>query len=262
MQDEGRIPILEFLESYQVFLDRVDAGARLAEALGRYRDEGCLVLGIPRGGVPVAAQVADRLHAELDIVVARKIGAPQQPELALGAVSANGGCFLNDEIVRALGVSDEYLKTATAEQQAEAKRREDRFRGAHRVPKVKDRIVIVVDDGLATGATMRAAVRSVRKREPARLVVAVPVGSREACEALRKEADEVVSLSEPEPFVAVGLYYLHFEPTTDEEIQRLLAGAGTGGKRRRPRARVVRKPSGESWPAPRRHGRAARTASL
>ena len=206
----------------RLFYDRREAGARLAEALDEYRGKDVLVLGIPRGGVPVAAEVACGLDAELDVVVARKLGAPTSPELAIGAVTANGGRFLNEELIRELGVSDAYLERVAAEQMAEARRREERFRGPHAIGEVTRRTVIVVDDGLATGATMRAAVRSVRKQEPARLVVAVPVGSAEACAALREEADEVVCLYQPVPFFAVGAFYEHFEPTEDAEVQQIL----------------------------------------
>jgi putative phosphoribosyl transferase len=205
-----------------LFRDRREAGARLADALEEYRGKDVLVLGIPRGGVPVAAEVARRLEGELDVVVARKLGAPVSRELAIGAVTANGGRFLNEELIGQLGVSDAYLDRVTAEEMAEARRREERFRGPHRMGRVADRTVVVVDDGLATGATMRAAVRSLRKQQPAKLVVAVPVGSREACAALREEADEVVCLHEPEPFFAVGAFYEHFAATEDTEVQEIL----------------------------------------
>ena len=209
-------------DSGPLFADRIDAGRVLAERLGAYRGKDALVLGIPRGGVPVAAEVARRLEADLDVVVARKLGAPEQPELAIGAVTANGGQFLNEEIVRGLGVTDAYLECVKEEQMAEARRREARFRGGRPTEPVQDRVVILVDDGLATGATMRAAVRSVRKHRPALLVVAVPVGSREACAALREEADEFVCPSVPEPFGAVGYFYRDFQPTEDVEVQNLL----------------------------------------
>jgi putative phosphoribosyl transferase len=214
--------LADFLPNVHIFRDRTDAGAQLAERLVRYRGRDVLVLGIPRGGVPVAAEVARKLDAELDIVVARKIGAPFQPELAIGAVTANGGRYLNNALVREAGVSDEYLATVTAEEVAEAHRREQRFRGQRPPPRIEGRIVIVVDDGLATGATMRAAVRSLRKRQPARLIVAIPVGPPETCAALRAETDDVIALLEPEPFVAVGLYYENFEPTRAGEIELLL----------------------------------------
>jgi putative phosphoribosyl transferase len=208
-----------------LFRDRTDAGAHLAAALAAYRGQNVLVLGIPRGGVPVAAEVARRLEAELDVVVARKLGSPISPELAIGAITANGGRFLNQDIIEEMGVSEAYLEEVTAEQRAEAHRREERFRGPYARREMKGRTVIVVDDGLATGATMRAAVRSVRHRQPAWLVVAVPVGSHQACSALRDEADEVVCLHQPEPFGAVGYYYAHFEPTEDDDVERILHGA-------------------------------------
>jgi predicted phosphoribosyltransferase len=140
-------------------------------------------------------------------------------------VTADGGRFLNEDVVRELQVSDAYLEAMTAREIAEARRREQRFRGWRPAPRVQGRCVILVDDGLATGATMRAAARSARARGPARLVVAVPVGSRQACAALRAEADEVVALREPKPFLAVGLHYARFEPTADVEVRRLLAAA-------------------------------------
>lgn len=213
-------------DNEQLFSDRPEAGRRLARALGRYRGQAVLVLGIPRGGVPVAAAVAERLGAELDIVVARKLGAPGWPELAIGAVTANGGRFLNDDVIQEFRVRPDYLEAVTAAEMAEARRREERLRGGLPVRSIRGRVVIIVDDGLATGATMRAAVRSVRKQQPARLVVAVPVGSREACAALdADDVDEVVCLARPEPFWAVGAYYEHFEPTEDAEVERLLQEA-------------------------------------
>jgi predicted phosphoribosyltransferase len=204
------------------FKDRVAGGRILAELLGGYRGKNVLILGIPRGGVPVAAEVARGLDADLDVIVARKLGAPEQPELAIGAVTANGGEFLNEEIVGYLGVSEAYIQRVKKEQMAEAHRREKRFRGNRPAEGIRDRVVILVDDGLATGATMRAAVRSVRKHRPARLVVAVPVGSREACAALGGEADELVCPSIPEPFGAVGYFYRNFEPVEDAEVERTL----------------------------------------
>jgi putative phosphoribosyl transferase len=209
-------------DSGQRFQDRIDAGRVLAERLGTYRGKDVLVLGIPRGGMPVAAEVARRLEGELDVLVARKLGAPGQPELAIGAVTANGGEFVNEEMVGYLGVSEAYLQRVKQEQMAEARRREALFRGDRPAERIRDRVVILVDDGLATGATMRAAVRSVRKHRPALLVVAVPVGSREACAALRGEADEVVCPRVPEFFGAVGYFYENFEPTEDSEVETIL----------------------------------------
>jgi predicted phosphoribosyltransferase len=216
------VPVKEQPETELPFEDRIHAGEVLAARLAAYRGQDVLILGIPRGGVPVAAEVAERLDADLDVVVARKLGAPGQPELAIGAVTANAGEFLNEPIVRALDVPDAYIAEVRREQTEEARRRESRFRGDRPPGRMRDRIVIVVDDGLATGATMRAAVRSVRKHQPKRLVVAVPVGSREACADLRDEADEVVCVSVPEPFGAVGYFYRNFEPVVDAEVERIL----------------------------------------
>lgn len=212
-------------ESSAVFVDRRQAGALLGERLGRYRGKGALVFGIPRGGVPVAAAVADAIQAELDVVVAHKVGAPFSRELAIGAVTANGGQFIDHRMIREFGISKAYLARAVAAEMAEARQREERLRRGRPLPPIAGRTVIIVDDGLATGATMRAAVRSVRRHQPARVVVAVPVGAAETCAALADEADEVVCLDEPEPFYAVGLYYQHFEPVEDEEVQRLLERA-------------------------------------
>jgi predicted phosphoribosyltransferase len=180
------------------------------------------VLGLPRGGVPVAAAVARALDAELDVVVSRKLGAPISAELAIGAVTANGGRFLNDDVIRMLNVSEAYLEAVTATQQAEARRRETLFRGSRPAPVIAARTVILVDDGVATGATMRAAVRSVRRQQPKRLVVAVPVGAPETCAALRAEVDELVCLHEPESFGAVAYYYEDFSQTQDSDVQALL----------------------------------------
>jgi predicted phosphoribosyltransferase/dienelactone hydrolase len=219
---EATEAIFALRKPVQRYPDRVDAGRTLGACLEQYKGRDVLVLGIPRGGVPVAAEVARALGADLDVIVARKLGAPGQPELAIGAVTSNGGRFLNQEVIEGIGVTDEYLQEVTAAEIAEAHRREEKFRAGRPAARIRDRIVIVVDDGLATGATMRASVRSVRKHEPARLVVAVPVGSRDACAVLRQEADEMVCLYEPAPFWAVGLYYENFEPTLDDEVAEIL----------------------------------------
>jgi putative phosphoribosyl transferase len=208
-----------------LFRDRKDAGRRLAAYLTAYRDRDALVLGIPRGGVPIAAEVALALNAEMDIVAARKLGSPVSAELAIGAVTANGGRYLDEDAIRELDVSDEYLARVTEEERAEARRREERFRGSRPAPVLKDRVVILVDDGLATGATMRAAVRSALKADPARLVVAVPVAPPQTCTELRREVDEVVCPYETEPFWAVGLFYRNFAPTEDLEVENTLREA-------------------------------------
>ncbi len=219
---EAAEAIFAFRVPGQRYRDRADAGRTLGACLEQYKGRDVLVLGIPRGGVPVAAEVAKALAADLDVIVARKLGAPGQRELAIGAVTSNGGRFLNREVIEGIGVTDEYLEQVSADEMAEAHRREARFRAGRPPARIQDRIVIVVDDGLATGATMRASVRSVRKSHPARLVVAVPVGSQEACAALRQEADDVVCLYQPETFWAVGLYYENFEPTLDAEVAEIL----------------------------------------
>jgi putative phosphoribosyl transferase len=209
------------------YRDRAEAGAVLARELERYRGQRPVVLGIPRGGVPVAAAVARHLQGELDVIVARKLGAPMHEELAIGAVTADGGRFLNQDVLIALRVSGEYLSRVTEEQMREARSREQRFRGARAPIPLAGRTVILVDDGLATGATMRAAARAVRARGPARLVIAVPVGSPEACVALAAESDEVVCPSRPEPFFAIGVHYVDFSQVDEAEVVALLAGGRT-----------------------------------
>lgn len=205
------------------FPDRLEAGRQLARRLEEYRGHHALVLGIPRGGVPVAREVAEGLDGELDVVVARKLGAPFQEELAIGAVTADGGRWLNEELVEQLGVTPEYLERVTALQIAEAKRRESRFRGGAPVPALEGRLVILVDDGLATGATMRAAIRAVRGRGARRLVVAVPVAAVDTSRSLAGEVDELVCLATPEPFWAVGQYYRNFEAVSDDEVEAMLS---------------------------------------
>jgi putative phosphoribosyl transferase len=205
-----------------MFRDRVDAGARVALRLAHLRGGDVLVLGIPRGGVPVAAEIAKRLDAELDVVVARKLGAPMQPELAIGAVTASGGLYLNEELLREASVSRRFLESAIAYEMREAQRREHRLRGERPAPRIAQRTVVIVDDGLATGATMRAAARAVREQQPAHVVIAVPVAPAITCEALRGEADEVIAVHQPDEFLAVGLHYVDFTPTSEGEIHKLL----------------------------------------
>jgi putative phosphoribosyl transferase len=206
----------------QRFANRAAAGDALADALTYYRGADVLVLGLPRGGVPVAARVAEALSAELDVIVARKLVSPISRELAIGAVTADGERFLNEGLVSELAVSDVYLSAVTDMERKEAQRREAQFRDSRPAPRITGRIVILVDDGLATGATMHAAVRSVRKQHPAHLIVAAPVGSHEACEALAADADEVICPWRPEPFGAVGIYYRDFAQTTDDDVRHVL----------------------------------------
>jgi putative phosphoribosyl transferase len=204
------------------FEDRLEAARLLTKRLAGFRGQHALVLGIPRGGVPVAREVALGIEGELDIVVARKLGAPGHEELAIGAVASDGTRYLNQELIGQLGVSTHYLEQVTREQHAEAARRETRFRGGAKAPDLKDRVVILVDDGLATGATMRAAIRAVRGSHPRKLIVAVPVGARDTCRELATEVDEVVCLTTPEPFCAIGWFYRHFEAVPDEQVEAIL----------------------------------------
>lgn len=207
------------------YRDRIEAGAALAQGLGAYSGAQTLVVGIPRGGVVVAAEVARLLETELDVVVARKLGAPGQQELAIGAVTADGGRFLNDAVIARLRVSEPYLEAVTQVQRTEARHREEWLRSLRPAIPVEARTVILVDDGLATGATMRAAARSLRRRRPACLVAAVPVGARGACVALQADVDEVVCPRQPEPFIAIANYYHHFEPVEEEQVRKLLEDA-------------------------------------
>jgi len=208
------------------FRDRSDAGRQLAAKLAPYADRpDVLVLALPRGGVPVGYEVARELGAPLDVFLVRKLGVPGHEELAMGAVATGGVRVLNDQVVRALGIPD-YVIDAVAEwEERELARRERLYRGDRPPPDVRGKTVILVDDGLATGATMHAAVQALREQQPARIVVAVPTASPEACDELRKEVDDAICAVTPEPFYAVGLWYENFSQTTDEEVRELLARA-------------------------------------
>jgi len=210
-----------------IFADRRDAGRALARALRAMPglDE-AVVLALPRGGVPVGYEVARELRLPLDVLVVRKLGAPGQEELALGAVARTGVVVVNAEIVRAFAIAQEQMDAMVAREREEIARREALYRGGRAGMDVTGRAAIVVDDGLATGSTMKAAVRTLRP-VAARLVVAVPVGSREACEELRCEADEVVCVQTPERFQAVGEFYRDFNQTSDGEVRELLVKAGS-----------------------------------
>jgi len=204
------------------FNDRVDAGRRLALALSGYKGRDLVVLAIPRGGVVVGYEVARELNVPLDVVIPHKIGAPGNPELAIGAVTQDGTTILDRELVRYLQVPDSYLRREIESQIREINRRITRYRGDRSMPTLNGKVVIIVDDGVATGATVRAAIRSIRKQNPSSIVVAVPVGPSDTIEQLRREADDMVCLSTPEPFLAIGQFYRHFDQTSDEEVVRLL----------------------------------------
>ncbi|GAB4447002.1 MAG: phosphoribosyltransferase [Chloroflexi bacterium OHK40] len=208
------------------FRDRRDAGRRLAALLSAYANRSdVLVLALPRGGVPVAFEVARALDAPLDVFLVRKLGVPGHEELAMGAIASGGVGVLNDELVRHLNLPAHVVAAVTAREQQELARRERLYRGDRPRPEVHGRTVILVDDGLATGATMSAAIKALRQQRPDRIVVAVPVAAPESCAALREEADDIVCAITPEPFYAVGLWYADFSQTTDEAVRDLLAQA-------------------------------------
>ena len=209
-----------------LFTHRKQAGEALAAALGAYADRpDVLVLALPRGGVPVGFQVAEALHAPLDVFIVRKLGVPGQPEYAMGAIASGGVRVLNDELTRQLRIPQGAIEQVARAELRELQRREHLYRADRPAPDVRGRTVLIVDDGLATGSTMLAAVRALRKQQPARIVVAVPLAAHDTCQALRREADEVVCLETPDPFVAVGLWYADFGQTTDREVQELLVRA-------------------------------------
>jgi putative phosphoribosyl transferase len=205
------------------FRDRREAGRRLAERLSGLRSSRPLVLGLPRGGVPVAFEVARELDAPLDILVVRKLGVPFQPELGMGAVGEDGVRVLNPEVLREAGVTDTQLAEVEARERAEVEQRAARLRNGRPAIPLADRTVVIVDDGLATGGTARAAIRVARARGAARVVVAVPVAPPETVSALSREADDVISVETPEPFFAIGGWYVDFTPTSDQEVVDLLA---------------------------------------
>jgi predicted phosphoribosyltransferase len=208
------------------FRNRHDAGERLAHELGRFSDRSDLiVLALPRGGVPVGYEIAAKLHAPLDVFVVRKLGVPGQEEVAMGAVAPGGVRVLDEYTIRIAGVSPQDVDRITALERAELERRERRYRGARAFPNIAGKVVILVDDGLATGSTMRAAVEALRKMSPAEIVVAVPVAAAETCDAFRDIVDEIICVETPDPFGAVGYWYEDFSQTTDDEVHDLLERA-------------------------------------
>ncbi|MBV8847386.1 MAG: phosphoribosyltransferase [Bryobacterales bacterium] len=209
-----------------LFRDRAGAGRVLGGILKPVIPGGDLiVLALPRGGVPVGFEVAEALHADLDVFLVRKLGVPGQEELAMGALASGGVRVLNEKLIEHLGIPDSVIDQIAAREQREIERREHLYRDGRSPQPVQGRTVILVDDGLATGATMLAAAIAVRESRPKQIVVAVPVASRETCDDFRKRVDRVVCAATPEPFSAVGEWYEHFTQTTDEEVQQLLARA-------------------------------------
>jgi len=207
------------------FRDRAAAGRQLAHTLSEFVGRSdVLVLGLPRGGVPVAAEVARHLAAPLDVFLVRKLGVPGQEELALGAIAEGGVEVINQDLVSDLGISPAAIERIAVRERLELDRREVLYRSARRRPEIRDRIVILIDDGLATGATMEAAIVAIRSLGPARIVVAAPVGAKQTCDRLRRLVDDVRCVAMPEPFDAVGVWYEDFGQTTDEEVRGILAG--------------------------------------
>jgi putative phosphoribosyl transferase len=206
-----------------VFLDRRDAGRQLAAKLGHYANRtDVLVIGLPRGGVPVAYEVAEALGARLDILLVRKLGVPGERELAMGAIASGGVQLLNQKVVQALRIPEYIISEVAVEEASELSRRERLYRGDMPAPAVRDRTVIIVDDGIATGSTMRAAVSALRRQMPSHIVIAVPVVAADTYRSLHMEADEIIAVLAPEYFVSVGSWYTEFPETSDEEIKILL----------------------------------------
>jgi putative phosphoribosyl transferase len=217
------------------FLDRTEAGRELAAVLApRYAGRGdVIVLGLPRGGVPVAYEIATALDAPLDVFIVRKLGLPGHEEFGIGAIASGGVRVVDDSVLRAYGIDAEMLDRITGRERRELERRERLYRDDRPFPIVRDRVVILVDDGLATGSTMRAAVAALRAEGPREIVIAVPVGARETCQGMAEQVDDLVCLMTPEPFYAVGLWYENFDQTGDAEVHDLVERAATRTASRR-----------------------------
>jgi putative phosphoribosyl transferase len=205
-----------------LFEDRHQAGEALAAVLATLELHDPVVLALPRGGVPVGFEIAERLDAPLDLLVVRKLGVPGHEELAMGAISSGGARVLNTDVIESLGISPATIERVTAREQRELERREQYYRGRRPPTPIRGRSVILVDDGLATGATMRAAATSLRERGPRSIIAAVPVGAASSCAMLQSDVDQVVCLAQPEPFYGVGLWYRVFDQTSDEQVRDLL----------------------------------------
>lgn len=211
-----------------LFNNRIDAGQKLAKELSDYVDRtDVVVLALPRGGVPVAFEVAKALNAPLDVFLVRKLGVPGREELAMGAIASGGVRVLNEDIVRSLNISDEVIDEVATKEQQELERRERAYRGERSKPDVRNRTIILVDDGLATGASMRAAVTALRAQNPASIIVAAPTAAPETCKSFEGEVDEIVCATTPQPFFAIGVWYEDFSQTTDEEVREFLERAAS-----------------------------------
>jgi putative phosphoribosyl transferase len=212
----------------KIFKDRADAGRFLASKLNQFANlEDVIVLGLPRGGVPVAYEVARTLHAPLDILVVRKLGVPGHEELAMGAIASGGVCVLNQDVLSMLGIPGDIIDLVIKSEQNELERREREYRNNHPPLELEGHTVIVVDDGLATGSSMHAAVTAIRQKRPKKIVVAVPVGARDTCESFHNEVDTMaICAITPESFQSVGSWYANFSPTTDDEVRKCLNRCG------------------------------------
>lgn len=224
-----------------IFEDRVDAGRRLAEKLDAYANRSdVIVLGVPRGGVPVAYEVAAALHAPMDIFLSRKLGVPAQEELAFGAVASGGVRVLDRDLIESVGISNQEIEEITRRVRGELERRERLYRGARPPLDVEGKIAILIDDGIATGSSMRAAIHALRQHKPAQIVVAIPVAPFSTCRKLRSEVDELVCVDMPESFYAIGQFYADFSQVSDEEVTNLLHRAAHSGARPKPAESVER----------------------
>jgi len=205
------------------FIDRTDAGKKLAEKLNKYKDKkGVIVLGLPRGGVPVAFEVAEAIDAPLDVFIVRKLGVPGQPELAMGAIASGGIRVMNENVVRRSGVSEQQIEEIAEKELQELKEREEIYRGARPDIEISGKTVLLVDDGLATGASMRAAVSALKELDPEKIVVAVPTAPADTCKEFESIVDDVICLRTPSPFWGVGGSYQNFSQTTNEEVRDFL----------------------------------------
>jgi predicted phosphoribosyltransferase len=221
-----------------IFKNRAHAGQCLASELGHYADRGdVIVIGLPRGGVPVALEVAKALHAPLDVVVVRKLGVPGWEELAMGAIATGGVRVMNEDVLRSGRIPARSIEAVVKEQTTELHRRELAYRGHSAPPDVRHKVVILVDDGIATGATIRAAATAIRQLSPSRIVIAAPVGAPDTCEALKDVADEIIVPSQPDYFRAVGVWYEDFGQTTDDEVTAILTAAHRDDRLPRPQSR-------------------------
>jgi putative phosphoribosyl transferase len=205
-----------------MFLDRKDASEKLSHSLEKFKNEDVIVLAVPRGGLPIAYESIKRFGLKWDLIIPRKIGAPHNKEVAIGAVSVDGSYFINDHYVEMLDISQDYIQKEVTEQINEIKRRMKEYRGKDTFPEVKDKTVIIIDDGIATGFTIMAVIKAVKKQGAKKIVLAIPVGPRETIEEFKGIVDEVICLYLPDDFYAVGSYYLDFKQVTDEEVFQII----------------------------------------